>query len=444
MKKIENENGSAIITVIIFITIVTFFLSLIFLYNKYQYKLVNNLGNQIQAYYNAKSAAFLALQKFKEEKQMTSASYFFQLTKKDSSKVKIKPFGLFLLVEAVSKLPGVTYTRRFLAGQTSDSRFNAALVIGDINNPIVISGNTIIQGDVFCGPQGIKSGILRGKRFNKDKMVFGSILKYNYSHLPNFNPGILNTQIKRLQERLTNIQSIPALSDSVIKLNNIIIELNKDKFNSLISDGLKKILGPGTIYLSDNITFYNIYFEGPLIIYSGQNINFSRQFKAKKILVNAKKITISSFQKINGQFIAQDTLIIAKGVTLTYPSIAAVFASEMNIAPTLIKISDAANVKGTVILSSKIHNNIKNNQLSRLIIEKNAIIDGVTFSDNYTELHGLINGIVLTDQFYFYLSPTLYINWINDAFINRRDLNKKLILPLGFDLDTDYAIIKEF
>jgi hypothetical protein len=49
----------------------------------------------------------------------------------------------------------------------------------------------------------------------------------------------------------------------------------------------------------------------------------------------------------------------------------------------------------------------------------------------------------MTNAFYFYYSPTIYINWIKDAVINRNILDSEYNMPLGFDVEPDLTVIQE-
>lgn len=424
----KKEDGSAIITVIVFITIVSFFLSIIFMYNNYQRRVVANLGFKTQTYYNAKSGLLLALQDYGQT-QKTSFNY--QLTGNDSTLVTIEPFGLFLRVLAVSKIKEVETTRQFLIGQKQDERFKSALVMGDVKNPVIAAGNTIIRGDVMAGPQGVKPGVLKGRRFKSEKTVFGAIKRDSKSHLPGFNSQILQSQIDLLRNNFADAASLTDYTLPVIQLNSRSMVLSNDTFLNLLEQGLTKIEGPGIIYLEGNINLFNIRMAGPLTLYSESSLTLSGNFSSNQLLCYAKNITVNSQARLSGQFYGQESINIGRGVHLTYPSIAGILSqSSKN-----ITISENAQIDGSVLLTGlKKH---------KLIIEKNAVVNGITYSDNYTETAGQVNGTVLTKSFYMYMSPTVYINWINNTSIDRKYLKQDIVLPLGFVMERNYDIVIE-
>lgn len=424
----EREEGSAIITVIVFLTIITFFLSIIILYNGYQRRMVANLGYKTQTYYNIKSALLISLQTYN---QTGKASYIYQLTGNDSTTVTIEPFGLFLWATAKSKIRDAETQRSFLIGQKQDARFKSALVMGDIKNPVIVAGNTIIRGDVMVGPQGLKPGILKGRRFKTEKVIFGIIKRDRKSHFPGFNSQILQKQIIRLRNNFSNAGSSTDYSLPVIELKGRSIVLSNDTFLNLSEQGLKEIRGPGTIFVEGNVKLFNIHLDETLILFSDSNLFLGRAISASRILCFARNITINSQSNLSGQFYAQENINIGPKVHLTYPSVVGVLSQSAK----NITISENAKIDGSVLLTGK--------EKQKLIIKKDAIINGITYSDNYTVLSGQVNGTVLTKSFYMYKSPTVYINWINNASIDRAYIKQDIVLPLGFTLQTNYEIVIE-
>ncbi len=425
---LKNEDGSAIITVIVFITIITFFLSIIFLYNTYQRRMVANLGYKAQTYYNSKSALLLALQDYD---QTVKASFKYQLTGNDSTSVSIEPFGLFLKATATSKIKEVETTRSFLIGQKQDERFKSALVMGDVKNPVIVAGNTIIRGDVMVGPQGIKPGVLKGRRFRSEKVVFGTIKRDAKSHFPGFNTQILQNQIIQLRNNYSESGPLADYLLPTMQLNGRSMVLSNDTFLNLLEQGLTKIEGPGTIYLEGNVNLYSIHLNGPITLFSESNLSLGNAFTSSKLLCFSKNITINSQSKLSGQFYAQENINIEPGVHLSYPSVVGILSqSSKN-----ITISGNAQIDGSVLLTGQ--------KKHKIIIEKDAVINGVTYSDNYTEIAGQVNGTVLTKSFYMYKSPTVYINWINNASIDRAYHKQDIVLPLGFKMQKNYDIVIE-
>ena len=150
----NKQSGSAIISVIVFITIVMLFISGLLLYKKYQNKQIIRFGDEIQAYHNAKSALTLALKDIKSfllKKDYSRKSFHYSLFKKDSTSVIIEPFGFYLRCICTSKIHEVSKTRTFLIGTQQKELSKYAMIIGNTRNPLIVTGNTLIKGDVVVG-----------------------------------------------------------------------------------------------------------------------------------------------------------------------------------------------------------------------------------------------------------------------------------------------------
>jgi cytoskeletal protein CcmA (bactofilin family) len=424
----KNENGSALITVVIIITITVIFLSILFLYSVYQRRMVANLGYQTQTYHNAKSAVLLALQKYNS---FTPKKYTFHFQQNDSTSVHIEPYGLFLRATAVSKIKDIQSSRTFLIGQKQDARFKAALILGDVDNPLVVAGNTLIRGDVLVGLAGVKPGVLKGRRFRGEKTIIGKMIRKRTSSLPSFNKQLIESQIDRLQHFYPTALSNAIYHFPKLKLNNGSMVLSTDILRSLQEQGLKSIIGPGTIFVEGKISISNIYLQGPITVFSENEVLLDQSFSSKNVLWFTQSLIISSQSEMSGQFYANRKITINSGVHLSYPSVVGVISESAN----QLTISEKAIVNGSVLLSGE--------NDPKLIINENAIINGVIYSDNYTELRGVVNGSVLTQSFYMYEAPTVYINWINNATIDRAYLKEDMALPLGFKIEKNYDIIIE-
>ena len=107
-----------------------------------------------------------------------------------------------------------------------------------------------------------------------------------------------------------------------------------------------------------------------------------------------------------------------------------------------IVLTDRAQVTGSVILDDT--GLAADNTLRRrtsVLIDRSAKLTGVLYSTNQTTIHGQVIGSVITDHFYLYVSPTTYINWLKDAYIDRPGLGEGFKLPLLFDRRPELEIV---
>ncbi|MCA9173313.1 MAG: hypothetical protein KDB14_02375, partial [Planctomycetales bacterium] len=61
-----------------------------------------------------------------------------------------------------------------------------------------------------------------------------------------------------------------------------------------------------------------------------------------------------------------------------------------------------------------------------------ATVRGLIWNAGQTVLAGSVFGTVATTQFYQYASPTAYVNWLIDAYVDVIGRPDRFHLPLGF------------
>ena len=343
--------------------------------------------------------------------------------------------------QSISKIKRSKSERTFIIGRESDDRFRKALVIGDTRNPVIVTGKTSIKGDVLVGPQGVKPGVIRGIGFKGERIVEGGIEKDIKSGLPSLYVQSLFEQRSRLQNLASMDYNQFSISGRKLYLKNQNLSLNQDALESLKKDNIDFIIGPGKIICYDNIEITDLNILNQVTIYSDSSISIAGTATSKNILVFANKFFIGGPVQLGGQFYAQSHFEIANAAQIKYPSVIGLISNQFWPDNTLLSIGQNAEVNGFVF----IHNFIDANRIFKytLNVDASAIVNGVTYSDMYTELRGLINGCVLTDAFYLYEKPTIYINWMKNAMINRTIINNDIILPLSYDINTDYVIAQE-
>lgn len=143
---------------------------------------------------------------------------------------------------------------------------------------------------------------------------------------------------------------------------------------------------------------------------------------------------------MNAQLISKGRIQLRDQVYLTYPSMVytstTTFLGEQQ---EVIHLQDESTVDGTLVYP--IETGTFNQEQFRIKIDENALVRGSIYNQGQTELAGTVYGSVLTKQFFFYESPTIYINWIKDAEIDITKRPQDFIVPIGFSDSTKYVIL---
>lgn len=441
-----NDNGSAIITVIIFITVALLFITSILLYQRQESRMIISYSHDIQTSYNTKSVLPLAIYDFQKQMRQNNIKtglFTYSLFEKDTTSAIIEPWGLYLLCKTSSRIRKSEDKREFLLGIQPPGIHNYAFVLGNTRFPVNITGSASITGNVYVGLKGIKPGVLKGMRFKGGNTVNGRIIRDEVSHLPALDLKILNQQISEIARY--NKKSLPNIKDDNdhrLELNDGSYFITQKDIEMLNGKGIREIIGPARLISDSELKFSDLKLLNRIAIYNIKESVILNRVITENILVFADKIAIYGPGTLSGQFYAFSSQIIDNGIRLVYPSIAGLICHSDTLKDHLMNIGENVDVEGVLFLFHS-ENSEKNNTGDRIIVNKTAQVKGFIYSDSYLELYGTVMGSVFAESLYFYSKPTTYINWLKDAKINRLLYNQKPVYPLAFENNLSLHIITE-
>lgn len=79
---------------------------------------------------------------------------------------------------------------------------------------------------------------------------------------------------------------------------------------------------------------------------------------------------------------------------------------------------------------------------TKIKIDDQSKVQGLVYSENNLELYGDVTGTIYTYNFWYYIEPTEYFNWLINVKVNRNELDSWFLLPTVFDIQAKYKIIK--
>jgi hypothetical protein len=203
--------------------------------------------------------------------------------------------------------------------------------------------------------------------------------------------------------------------------------------NEQINSRNWEIKGPATLIVNEPLAINShITLSNYLKIVCSEDISL-QDFGAYKgvIFYSPKQITLSNIRQFEGQLFSEDGILVKDNSRLTYPSLVMAYSADDTAS---VKILPGSEISGTVVFLTRERSIVPTQQRGKVIVREDAIVNGLVFSDNLTTLHGKVNGMVITDRFHFYYSPTDYYNWIKDGIVNREPLNDQFRLPVFFEL----------
>ncbi len=355
--------------------------------------------------------------------------------------VSVEEWGGFLQVTSTANYKHTTSSIRVLLGEQPSQPFQQAIFVGGVDYPLVVSGDNRIIGDVIVGPEGVKKGVIKGREFSGDMLVDGRIVRQMKPAMPYFDATILENAITKYQNILENNQP-----SKIIGSRNI----NDGNVDDLLGARAVHVDGDLEINLSDAAEIIH----GPMIISSAGSIIISGESQCmgfielvaeNKIIVNdqvqmkncilfaGQGIEISGQCKISAQLFSKGNIVIEDQAELSYPSLIYCRASLIDEKwQSTVSLRDHAIVRGAIVLSPPKEAGTHHYDETVLAIDKKAKVVGATYSSNNTDHRGIVLGSIVTGQFFLYEEPTIYLNWLQDALVDRRVLPEGFLLPVAF------------
>ena len=366
----------------------------------------------------------------------------------DSVRVTIhkQPFGAYWLLTAMASSSNQQKSLQALIGAKADSLYDHAIVMGDVFSGLIVTGTTTVRGDIVSGSDGLQRRSFRGDPFTGT--VDGANIRADSSWFPQFDSRDITRQIQQLTEL---IESPP---DNATILRSGSFEARSysqpDSATTYVSAADLTVSSPQDMQLTDHTTFI---VDGALTIEGALDLGeYSRFYVRDSIIIDGDitgrhslfitngSIQVSGNSHLSTQLISNESITVRGGSYLTYPSVVYVQPNvDSGSKQGSINLTGRSCIDGMVILPDVIQT-ITNDE-SLVTIEENAFVRGGVYNTSRTELIGTVQGTVLTHQFYFYQSPTNYINWLRNADIDLEQRPSPFTIPLGFSKRPAFTLL---
>lgn len=320
-------------------------------------------------------------------------------------------WGIYEKVITTSVIKKNRFSKVALTGGTTTDR--TALYLKENNQPLIVVGNTRIEGTSFIPRQGVKAGNISGNSYYGTNLIYGNTKESRRALQKPDN-------LKQIEDKKYN-------TDAFKKEQLIPFNLNTSYTNSFL-EPTKLLYDPAPIFLSETQLIGNI------IIQSESIITVNASAKLKDVILIAPKIEIQDEVKGNFQAIASESITIGKNCNLEYPSAMLLKSTAKNnseIESHHLYLGASSTFKGILAyLGEDTQQRFK----PQLIIEENATVYGEVFCEANTELKGTVYGSLYTSRFISSTSGSIYLNHI---------FNGKIIAPslpvqyAGFSFDND-------
>lgn len=318
-------------------------------------------------------------------------------------------WGVFEKITAVSTIKNKTFKKIALVGASQPDVNRTALYLEDKNRPLVLVGNTKIQGLVYLPQQGVRTGNISGHSYYGNQLIYGNT-KTSQS-LPKLNIEILE-----------NIKSISKTNISIN--NNQYLNLN---IKTILKNSFYKPLQ--LVYSQTDIFLSETSLTGNIIVQSETKIVVDASSDLKDIILIAPKIEIKNNSEGTFQAFATKEITIGNNCKLNYPTALVLEEKTQIIESTttpqetpFIKINTGSKIRGSIIYLGK-----TKNYKAQVLIDKQAILIGEVYCNQNLELLGAVYGSVYTSSFVANQSGSAYQNHIYNGTIIVNNLDEEYV-----------------
>ena len=336
----------------------------------------------------------------------------------DSASFYSEPWGLFALVHGMGIHQGEKTSRSCLVGQAIPTKYQAGLILNDMRQPLVVVGNTRIEGLALLPPAGIKSGYIGRKSYTGTKLHYGQSKHSKEVSLP-----LDRKNWKSVRTTLEKISHAPEATESYFLQKAI---------SSQAWENQARIFE-----FPHSITLQSSKFEGKCQLISAGELSITADNQLMHTLIFARHIHIQAGFKGSIQAFATESITVDEEVELMYPSVLFVAKQEK---PGNISIAKGSSLEGAVIFDLGLFG-AKKDRNDYVSIEPGAVIYGQLYAQHNLDLKGTVYGSVYTDNFLLKTPAAMYRNHLLDATIRFAGLDPGFSGPLLYQ-EATYQLIE--
>lgn len=441
-KILHEEQGSALAAVLVISVIIMLFIGAIFSGIILQGRFIQQGVNETKAWYAAEEGVFRFLNM--EEGNLTyKTEALIPLSSGRSASITATPFGGFWDIRSEVIVSNQSKAVRMLIGNEPIGLTRAAVALGDSTSSLTVTGTTNLNGEVYSFNQTIRQEDFKGVPFRGSINAPTSSIKEE-GGMPEFDNSLFSLQ-EDYFESLFNKSSLSRFSSSFTGVNPSAINQDTLFFEGDISWESNRevalerellVIVKGNLTINGPYSFapYTKFVVEDTLLVGGATTGTNLLFYA------GQSLQVGGGSRVAAQALTKGEITVRDNAYLLYPSL--VYSSkEFSNAGKgeVIDIRDQAVVDGMLIYP--LQPNSFNRERLKIRIGPQAIVRGGIYTRGQTELLGTVYGSVLTDQFYFFESPTSYINWLKDVTIDVNQRPEDFILPIGLSDITHYSIL---
>ncbi|AXG69207.1 hypothetical protein KORDIASMS9_01427 [Kordia sp. SMS9] len=333
-----------------------------------------------------------------------------------TSKLHKSYWGMFGKVFSQATTKGKTFEKMAFVSGWQSGLDRTALFLQETNRPLIVVGNTKIEGKTYLPKRGVRAGTISGNSYYGNTLVYGTILKSSET-LPQL-PQQLTNYLAALQKL-----PLPMQNDRYIDL----------KPGRIYTNSFTKPVK--TVFSRGELDLLNVKLVGNILIRSNTKIKVAASSTLKDVILIAPEIVIESNVKGTFQAIASTQILVGTNCELSYPS-ALVIKTEDDLKVTSnqelkkhIFIDQDTRVQGIICY---LQDETKNRFEPQIMLKENSKLEGFLYCQQQLELLGNVYGSVYTSGFITKQFGSVYQNHIYNGSISSAELIDEYVgFPLG-------------
>lgn len=327
--------------------------------------------------------------------------------------VKRSTWGYFNIVFVSGQYNKFYKSKAIISSSLISKTKTPSLVVNQARSTVSLTGNTLIEGNIFVPKGYLERAYIEGKSFSRKKLCRGKImdskLYIDYFDRKSF--------VDRYKSIISSVHSKKSM------INNV-------KFDSLLNSfGNETIV----LYNSSFINLKNINLSGNIIVRSDSLIVIKKNCIIKNSIISAPIIVIEDGFIGQVQIIANDSVHIGEKVQLGFPS--AIILTDPSGIDSYITIEKRSIIDGFIYAISS--------NRSLISISDKALVNGHIYSNSCVDCRGTINGSLICNKLTTKTKSSFYESILIDTKISNIETSNMILAGLAFSNKTNEQALIE-
>ena len=441
MTKLQNERGSILLAAFAILALLVIIMTALIAYGSWHKARCQLVLNRVRATYLAEAGIQHALAEIRRSGGNRTDTQSVHLDATSSFTFSAHPWGGYLKIESKG-ISGRTEERlQATIGQVAPKIFTNTLSLIGPPYPLVVAGNTRIDGDVQVGPAGVSRGELHGQSYVGDSLVNGSIGTLQQQQVPQLITDLIDQFLDDLKVAERDCRNRTDLSLIIKKGAEASSQDTESRKTSAlivfdVSD-TTPVRRPQCLFADGSITVTGQSHLQHQVLMSASSITVKQDAYLSDCILVAPCITLTDHVDVSGQLFADSLVVVEGEAKLSEMALVYLVGHPVNDEWTgMINIESNRTSEACLVFHGNMHTDANVSQqikqTGRVRIAPTGTVNGIIWTEGYLEMLGTMNGSAAANLLYYYESPTLYLNWLVNASIGPERDNGKRVLPLIF------------